>query len=132
VAEAGSRQEPHPVILSDPVSQVQLVDNAGLTYPSTMAETCTHLDQIREVTPSGDSCQDCLRTGDWWVHLRLCMSCGYVGCCDDSKNRHTTKHAEATGHPIIRSFEPGEEWFWCYPDELMFELEGAPPALHHS
>jgi uncharacterized UBP type Zn finger protein len=70
--------------------------------------------------------------GDWWVHLRLCSTCGRVGCCDDSKNRHATKHHDATGHPIIRSFEPGEDWYWCYPDELFFELEGAPPAPHHS
>jgi uncharacterized UBP type Zn finger protein len=70
--------------------------------------------------------------GDWWVHLRMCSSCGHVGCCDDSKNRHATKHQQETQHPIIRSFEPGEEWYWCYPDELFFELEGAPAAPHHS
>jgi uncharacterized UBP type Zn finger protein len=97
-----------------------------------MAATCTHLDQIQEVVPSGDGCQECLKIGDWWVHLRICMTCGIVGCCDSSKNRHATKHYHATKHPIIRSFEPGEEWFWCYPDELLFELEGAAPAMHHS
>ena len=97
-----------------------------------MAATCTHLDQIQEVVPSGDGCQECLKIGDWWVHLRICMTCGFVGCCDSSKNRHATKHYHATKHPIIRSFEPGEDWFWCYPDELLFELEGAAPAMHHS
>jgi uncharacterized UBP type Zn finger protein len=97
-----------------------------------MADTCTHLDQIQDVEPSGDGCQECLKTGDWWVHLRLCMTCGVVGCCDDSPNQHATKHAHATGHPIIRSFEPGEEWFYCYTDDLAFELEGAPAARHHS
>jgi len=97
-----------------------------------MAATCTHLDQIQEVVPSGDGCQECLKIGDWWVHLRICMTCGFVGCCDSSKNRHATKHYHATKHPIIRSFEPGEDWFWCYPDELLFELEGAAPPMHHS
>ena len=97
-----------------------------------MADTCTHLDQIKDVPPSGDGCVECLQTGDWWVHLRMCTTCGHVGCCDDSPNRHATKHYHATKHPIIRSFEPDEEWYYCYPDELIFELEGAPPAPHHS
>lgn len=76
---------------------------------------------IRDVTPSGDGCKECLEMGDSWVHLRLCLTCGYVGCCDDSKNKHATKHAtkhaRATDHPIIQSFEPGEDWRWCYVDE---------------
>jgi uncharacterized UBP type Zn finger protein len=97
-----------------------------------MADTCAHLDQVQDVVPSGDGCKECLELGDWWVHLRLCMTCGHVGCCDNSKGQHATKHAHATNHPIIRSFEPGEDWFYCYPDELFFELEDAPPALHHS
>ena len=88
-----------------------------------MSVTCTHLDQIREVTPSGDSCQDCLQTGDWWVHLRLCMSCGYVGCCDDSKNKHATKHSRSSHHPIVTSLEHGEYWSWCYVDEVALEIE---------
>jgi uncharacterized UBP type Zn finger protein len=83
--------------------------------------SCTHLDQIREVTPSGEGCQECLQTGDAWVHLRLCLSCGHVGCCDSSRNKHATKHFRAIGHPIIRSFEPGEAWAWCYADELFLE-----------
>lgn len=78
---------------------------------------CAHLDQIREVTPSADGCEDCLKTGDDWVHLRLCLSCGHVGCCDDSKNKHATKHFGKSKHAIIRSFEPGEAWRWCYVDE---------------
>jgi hypothetical protein len=96
-----------------------------------VAPRCTHLDQILEVDPSGDGCVECLQTGDWWVHLRMCSTCGHVGCCDDSKNQHATKHSHATGHPIVRSFEPGEGWYWCYPDDLFFELEGAPTAPHH-
>jgi hypothetical protein len=97
-----------------------------------MADQCAHLDQILDVKPSGDGCVECLEMGDWWVHLRMCSNCGHVGCCDNSKNQHATKHNHSTGHPIIRSFEPGEGWFWCYPDDLFFELDDAPPAPHHS
>ncbi len=97
-----------------------------------MAETCTHLDTIEAVDPSADGCEDCLRIGGQWVHLRMCQSCGHVGCCDNSPNRHATAHWHASQHPLIRSFEPGEEWFWCYPDDLFFELDGVPPAPSHS
>ncbi len=83
--------------------------------------TCPHLSQIREVRPSSKGCAECLTSGDNWVHLRLCLTCGHVGCCDSSPNRHATKHYQATGHPIIKSFEPGEEWGWCYIDELELE-----------
>jgi uncharacterized UBP type Zn finger protein len=82
---------------------------------------CPHLAGIREVTPSSDGCEDCLRTGDSWVHLRLCLSCGHVGCCDESPNRHATAHFRAANHPIIRSFEPDEDWIWCFVDEVGFE-----------
>ena len=86
-------------------------------------ESCPHASLAREVRPSGQGCKECLEIGDVWVHLRLCMSCGHVGCCDSSKNKHATKHHRATDHPVIRSFQPGEDWFWCYPDQLMFELD---------
>ena len=86
-----------------------------------MAEECTHLDQVMEVVPGSDGCEECIKTGDSWVHLRLCLTCGHVGCCDASKNKHATKHYMNTGHPIIRSFEPGESWLWCYPDQLFME-----------
>jgi CPA2 family monovalent cation:H+ antiporter-2 len=79
---------------------------------------CSHLDRVQRVTPSAKGCGECLRTGDDWVHLRICMTCGHVGCCDDSKNKHATKHYHETSHPIIRSLEPGEDWAWCYPDEI--------------
>ena len=90
---------------------------------------CEHIDQVRDVTPSAEGCEDCLRVGDQWVHLRLCLICGHVGCCDSSPNRHATAHWHTTRHPIIRSFEPGEDWWWCYPDELFFET---PPTQLHS
>ncbi|HEY7858237.1 MAG TPA: UBP-type zinc finger domain-containing protein [Candidatus Nanopelagicales bacterium] len=97
-----------------------------------MAETCDHLDTIDfDLTPKTDGCEECLAMGARWVHLRLCEQCGHVGCCDASPNRHATAHNHATHHPVIRSFEPGEDWFYCYPDDLMFELDGAPPALSH-
>jgi uncharacterized UBP type Zn finger protein len=79
---------------------------------------CSHLDQIQDVTPSADGCEECLQIGSEWVHLRLCLICGHVGCCDSSPNRHATKHFRATGHPLVRSQEPGENWIWCYVDEV--------------
>jgi uncharacterized UBP type Zn finger protein len=82
------------------------------------ATGCTHIDQIRDVTPSGTGCKECLEIGGRWVHVRLCLSCGHVGCCDSSPNRHATKHFRASHHPIVRSFEPGEDWAWCYVDEV--------------
>ena len=85
--------------------------------------TCTHLDQIRTAIPRTDGCEECLRTGDGWVHLRLCLTCGHVGCCDDSKNKHATAHFHATGHPVIESLEPGENWRWCYVDETLIASE---------
>lgn len=74
--------------------------------------------RFRAVTPSGTGCKECLELGDAWVHLRLCLTCGHVGCCDDSRNRHATKHFHSTHHPIIQSFESGEDWRWCYIDEI--------------
>ncbi|MCC6453600.1 MAG: UBP-type zinc finger domain-containing protein [Caldilineaceae bacterium] len=82
---------------------------------------CQHLNQIEVVTPSGDGCKECLEMGDSWVHLRLCMSCGHVGCCDSSKNKHATKHFNSTHHPIMMSYQPGEEWGWCFVDQGYFE-----------
>ena len=79
---------------------------------------CTHVDQIRAVHPNTAGCEECLAMGSTWVHLRLCLSCGHVGCCDSSPNRHATKHFRATTHPIVRSAEPGESWRWCYVDEI--------------
>ena len=83
------------------------------------AEDCTHGDQVRDVVPGSDGCEECLAMGDTWVHLRLCMTCGHIGCCDDSKNRHASKHYKVTEHPIVKSMEEGEDWLWCYVDEVM-------------
>jgi uncharacterized UBP type Zn finger protein len=79
---------------------------------------CTHLTKIQDVVPSAEGCGKCLQMGDAWVNLRLCLICGHVGCCDNSKNTHATKHYHETHHPMIISFEPDEEWVWCYADEV--------------
>ena len=93
-----------------------------------MPESCSHLAQVRAVTPSAAGCEECLKTGDRWVHLRLCLICGQVGCCDSSKNKHATKHFHQSHHPVMRSFEPGEDWGWCYVDEVMLEPAPRPRA----
>lgn len=79
---------------------------------------CQHLQDALESRPSGAGCVECLATGDTWVELRLCLECGHVGCCDNSHNRHATAHFKSTGHPVIRSFMPGERWRWCYVDQI--------------
>ncbi len=82
-----------------------------------MAAKCIHLDQIRIAGTDKHVCQECIKTGNTWVHLRLCLECGHVGCCDSSKNKHATKHLHSVKHPIMTSIEPGENWGWCYIDE---------------
>lgn len=83
--------------------------------------SCKHTSQIHQVKANSAGCEECLKMGDRWVHLRMCLSCGHVGCCDSSKNKHATKHFHSSGHPIIRSIEPGESWRWCYADEVFLE-----------
>ena len=88
---------------------------------------CSHLDQIRPVVPrTPEGCEECLKTGGYWVHLRLCLECGHVGWCDQSPGKHATKHFHRTSHPIMRSFEPGEDWGWCYVDEVIL---GTPVSI---
>jgi hypothetical protein len=98
-----------------------------------MAAVCNHLDQVElsELPDTVEGCADCLRIGGKWVHLRICLTCGHVGCCDSSPNRHATAHARASDHALIRSLEPDEEWCWCYEDGVAFELEGlrGQPAI---
>jgi uncharacterized UBP type Zn finger protein len=81
-----------------------------------MAIKCQHVSQIKNVKPSAKGCEECLKTGGTWVHLRMCLSCGHVGCCDSSPGTHATKHFHASGHPIMKSHQPGEDWMWCYVD----------------
>jgi hypothetical protein len=97
---------------------------------------CTHLDHVHvtQLPEAVDGCEECLRDGSPWMHLRICLECGHVGCCDSSPNKHATQHAGATGHPLVRSLEPREEWSWCYEDEVALvisRVQGAtriPPS----
>ncbi len=86
--------------------------------------TCSHLDQLttEAAAPLSDGCRQCLRSGDGWVHLRRCLTCGHIGCCDSSPNRHASRHYESTGHPVVVSHQPEETWGWCFPDRLFLEL----------
>jgi len=102
---------------------------------------CTHLSRFRTprakaVTPSSHGCKECLESGNTWVQLRLCMTCGHVGCCDSSPNKHATGHFHSTKHPVIKAFEPGEDWAWCYVDEETIEaipaLPGESPPQHYA
>jgi uncharacterized UBP type Zn finger protein len=88
--------------------------------------TCPHLVEIQPLSPPSpiEGCPGCLEVGDTWVHLRMCMTCGQVGCCDSSKNRHASKHARVARHPILRSIEPGEDWLWCVVDRRVVEPSG--------
>jgi uncharacterized UBP type Zn finger protein len=101
---------------------------------------CSHLDEVSRrtggVTPSGHGCEECLASHGTWVHLRLCLTCGHVGCCDNSPNKHATKHFHTTKHPVIRSYEPGEDLGYCYPDDAFVEsvraFPGEAAAKHHA
>jgi uncharacterized UBP type Zn finger protein len=81
--------------------------------------TCSHISQVQNVVPSASGCEDCLKIGSEWINLRICLICGHVGCCDSSPNQHATKHYHATNHPVIQSFNPGEGWIYCYPDDVL-------------
>lgn len=102
---------------------------------------CEHIEQVATaerapVKPSGPGCKECLESGSKWVHLRLCMDCGHVGCCDHSPNRHATAHFHETGHPVIKSFEPREHWAYCYADQRAVpsipELPDETPPHHYA
>jgi len=84
-------------------------------------QTCKHLTEAHDQHPAQHACEDCMRTGDRWLHLRVCLICGHVGCCDSSKNQHASKHARKSGHPVVASAEPGERWLYCFPDEAFAE-----------
>ena len=96
-----------------------------------MSKQCSHLDQIKNVPPSGPGCVECMATHGNWVHLRRCVTCGHIGCCDSSPNKHASAHTKKTGHPIIQSYEPEEDWFWCYVDEVEFEIPELTPKPSH-
>jgi uncharacterized UBP type Zn finger protein len=91
--------------------------------PNTPNPDCSHIDDVQPVPPTSRVCNQCVAQGDRWVHLRACLSCGQAGCCDESKNRHATKHFRETGHPLIQSLEPGERWIYCYVDDVAMEFD---------
>ena len=86
-----------------------------------MPKKCTHIKEAKVTEPKTEGCEECLKTGDTWVNLRMCLSCGHVGCCNDSKNKHASKHYLVTNHPLIKSVSPGETFVWCYVDEVYLE-----------
>lgn len=91
-----------------------------LYQPGDLTSTaCSHLDQIQQVTPSAQGCEDCLKIGGFWVRLRICLTCGHVGCCDNSPNKHATQHFHESGHPLVQSLEANETWVWCYVDDML-------------
>ena len=83
---------------------------------------CQHVMNLAPIPPGSEGCEECVKMGSTWVHLRLCLSCGHVGCCDSSPGRHATRHFHRTSHPVVASFEPGERWAWCYIDEAELEV----------
>jgi hypothetical protein len=93
---------------------------------------CGHLDQMADAAPSADGCEDCLAIGGTWLHLRRCTTCGHIGCCDSSPNRHAFAHFAEHAHPIVQSFEPDEDWLWCFVDEVAFELDVLSPSPSHA
>ncbi|MEU7866805.1 UBP-type zinc finger domain-containing protein [Dactylosporangium sp. NPDC049140] len=105
-------------------------DECGAGYGGAMQSGCAHVDLVEPVEPSADGCEDCLAVGGRWVHLRLCLTCGHVGCCDSSPSKHATAHFRSAGHPLVQSFEPGEEWVWCYADEALVGVAGLPSRSH--
>ena len=121
--ESGTEEGAHrPALVSSPTAgtgkaRIDTESYVSLKLPE--SSNCSHLGEVRKVLPKSAGCEECLAKGEDWVHLRLCMTCGHVGCCDTSKNKHATAHYHATGHPIMRSLEPGEEWGWCFVDEEM-------------
>lgn len=88
------------------------------------AKECTHLDQIRDVVPEADVCLKCVASGDTWPDLRVCLTCGHVGCCEDAKNQHALKHFQETGHPLVKPMKQRfyQRWMWCYVDEALLDL----------
>ena len=105
----------------------------GRTMQAMTNLECSHLDTIvPNVEPSSEGCEDCLRIGGRWMHLRRCALCGHVGCCDSSPMRHASAHFHAMGHPIVQSYEPGEDWLWCYADEVAFEIPSMLDSPSHS
>jgi len=109
-----------PALPETPTQRADWIDtSAPVTLVPDPKADCSHHDHIHAVTPSAQGCQECLAHGKRWVHLRVCMECGHVGCCDSSPGKHAAAHYHETGHPVVRSIEPRETWGWCFEDEVM-------------
>ncbi len=128
--ERGQRRRDHRGVHPQLHARARSRPVRALVRGQRMKGGCSHLDQVGNVSPTSEGCEDCLRIGGWWVHLRMCMSCGHVGCCDDSPNRHATGHFGQTGHPLVQSYEPGEDWWFCYADDVAFVPQGMPTFAH--
>lgn len=102
--------------------QIAAIIKEGLNNATLDTKGCGHFSLVKDVRPSAAGCEDCLKIGDEWVHLRLCLTCGHVGCCDNSKNKHATGHFHDTNHPVIVSYEVGERWLWCYIDQTIIKV----------
>jgi len=109
---------PLPALPAMPTQSAPWIDTSSTVHLDVDPRVCSHGDHVNDVTPSAQGCEECLRAGDRWVHLRVCMECGHVGCCDSSPNKHATKHYHETGHPVMRSIERGETWGWCFEEEV--------------
>ncbi len=101
-----------------PTSAPFIDTEATIHFEPSPRAVCSHTDQIQSVQPSAQGCEECLKAGQAWVHLRMCVVCGHVGCCDSSRGKHATKHFHETDHAVMRSVEPGERWGWCYIDKV--------------
>ncbi len=112
----GAKTSPRPWNPNNPEPSVSIPTNSETNKAE---KICSHLDQIKDFSFETGGCEDCLKTGETWSHLRQCLTCGYVGCCDESKNKHATAHFQSQGHPIIKSLERGENWRWCFSDEIV-------------
>ena len=104
------------------ITQSQLDPELSPVLQCLQMANCTHIDSIQEVTPQTQGCEECLKAGGKWVHLRLCLTCGHVGCCDSSRHKHATQHFHTAGHPVVKSLEPGEKWGWCYIDRVELDV----------
>lgn len=132
IIRGGARSQVHPSAFLDSPQAWLDRERCSVSWWSTVTRQCTHLDHLKPVDNLSTGCEECLAAGHLdWVHLRVCQECGHVGCCDQSPGRHATEHFHRTSHPLIRSYEPGEDWYWCFVDELVFALDGSPPAPSH-
>jgi predicted ester cyclase len=113
-----------------PVRLPEIIQRLAFNGMQLQEKTCSHLGRIKVTQPATHVCQQCVDSGDEWPALRMCLECGFVGCCDQSVNKHMKKHSEATGHVIFRSIQPDEAWIWCYADNAFLSSRHLPRAVN--